>query len=243
MMTYEACERMRTMLAYSDHETEFRQLLQRANRANVSFYPIDARGLVVFDTPIELGVPPAVDRAWLTHRYEGLRTMALQTDGEAVLDTNDVSGAMQKVFADIGSYYLLGYYSTNAKLDGRFRRIRVEVKRDDVQGPGQARLPRADRERSARRRRVDRSAGRQTRAAPDRDPRPRCARAGARQPCRCAFRPSADAARFAPSSRSIRQPPNSLNGCPAARCGLTFEPERVTGSSSVAQPQTLTKAD
>ena len=133
MMTYEACERMRTMLAYSDHETEFRQLLQRANRANVSFYPIDARGLVVFDTPIELGVPPNVDRAWLTHRYEGLRTMALQTDGEAVLDTNDISGKMQKVFADVGSYYLLGYYSTNSKLDGRFRRIRVEVKRDEVQ--------------------------------------------------------------------------------------------------------------
>ena len=47
-----------TMLAYSDHEFEFRELLQRANRANVSFYPIDARGLVVFDTPIEWGVPP-----------------------------------------------------------------------------------------------------------------------------------------------------------------------------------------
>ena len=78
------------------------------------------------------GKPVRFDRAWLTHRYEGLRTMALQTDGEAVLDTNNVSGAMQKVFADVGSYYLLGYYSTNPKLDGRFRRIRVEVKREDV---------------------------------------------------------------------------------------------------------------
>jgi VWFA-related protein len=132
MMNYEACERLRTMLAYSDHDTEFRMLLQRANRANVSFYPIDARGLVVFDTPIELGVPVNVDREWLTHRYEGLRTMASQTDGEAVLNTNDVSGAMRKIFADVGSYYLLGYYSTNPKLDGRFRRIRVEVKRPDV---------------------------------------------------------------------------------------------------------------
>ena len=60
--TTEACDRQRTMLAYSDHEMEFRELLQRANRANVSFYPIDARGLVVFDTPIEWGVPPSVDR-------------------------------------------------------------------------------------------------------------------------------------------------------------------------------------
>ena len=128
--TMEACDRQRTMLAYIDHEVEFRELLQRANRANVSFYPIDARGLVVFDTPIQWGVPPAVDAAWLRNRYDNLRMMAAQTDGETVLNTNDVSGAMQKVFADVGSYYLLSYYSTNPKLDGRFRRIRVEVKRD-----------------------------------------------------------------------------------------------------------------
>jgi hypothetical protein len=130
------------MLAYSDHEMEFRQLLQRANRANVSFYPIDARGLVVFDTPIDATgtvvngrvvdgpLPPKADADFLRNRYDSLRDMALQTDGQAVLDTNDVSGAMRKIFADVGSYYLLGYYSTNAKLDGRFRRIRVEVKRD-----------------------------------------------------------------------------------------------------------------
>ena len=129
----EACERMRTMLAYIDHDVDFRQLLQRANRANVSFYPIDARGLIVFDTPIEWGVPPSVDSAWLRKRHDDLRMMADQTDGDAVLDTGNLSGAMQKLFADVGSYYLLSYYSTNQKLDGRFRRIRVEVKRDDLE--------------------------------------------------------------------------------------------------------------
>ena len=130
--TREACDRQRTMLEYIDHEVDFRQLLQRANRANVSFYPIDARGLVVFDTPINWGVPPSLDAAWLRDRYDDLRMMALQTDGQVVLNTNDVAGAMQKMLADTGSYYLLSYYSTNQKLDGRFRRIRVEVKRPDV---------------------------------------------------------------------------------------------------------------
>jgi VWFA-related protein len=131
-MTLEQCDRLRTMLAYSDHEVEFRQLLQRANRANVSFYPIDARGLVAFDTPIDAPLPPKRDADVLRARYDYLRDMASQTDGQVVLSTNDVSSAMQKVFADVGSYYLLGYYSTNTKLDGRFRRIRVEVKRDSV---------------------------------------------------------------------------------------------------------------
>ena len=76
IMTYEACERMRTMLAYSDHATEFRQLLQRANRANVSFYPIDARGLVVFDEPIGPAPPPppSVDAERLRGRRDALRS-------------------------------------------------------------------------------------------------------------------------------------------------------------------------
>jgi len=50
--SYQACERQRAMLADIDHLLFFRTLLQRANRANVSFYPIDPRGLPVFDTPI-----------------------------------------------------------------------------------------------------------------------------------------------------------------------------------------------
>jgi hypothetical protein len=40
---------------------------------------------------------------------------------------------MQKVVADLSHYYLLGYYSTNTKLDGRYRRIRVRVKRPGLE--------------------------------------------------------------------------------------------------------------
>lgn len=130
----EACDRERVMLAFIDHELKFREILQRANRANVSFYPIDARGLVVFDQPTRFDLPPSVDAAWLRDRHNDLRDMAAQTDGQAVLDsTNDIAGAMQKIFADVGSYYLASYYSSNQKLDGRFRRVRVEVKRDQAE--------------------------------------------------------------------------------------------------------------
>jgi VWFA-related protein len=131
--SFQACERQRAMLANVDHLTDFRTLLQRANRANVSFYPIDARGLIVFDQPTRFDLPPSVDQAWLRKRHEDLRMMAAQTDGLVVLDsTNDIAGAMRRIFADVGSYYLLGYYSSNTRLDGKFRRIRVEVKRPDV---------------------------------------------------------------------------------------------------------------
>ena len=132
--SFQACERQRAMLANVDHLLDFRSLLQRANRANVSFYPIDARGLIVFDQPTRFDLPPSVDRDFLRKRHDDLRTMALQTDGLAVLDsTNDIAGAMRRIFSDVGSYYLLGYYSSNTRLDGKFRRIRVEVKRPDVE--------------------------------------------------------------------------------------------------------------
>ena len=129
---FDACERERVMLAFIDHQIQFRETLQRANRANVSFYPIDARGLIVFDSPISAPLPPALDRAVLNNRWDNLRQMAAQTDGVAILDQTNFGPVMQRMFADVGSYYLLRYYSSNPKLDGRFRRITVNVKRPGV---------------------------------------------------------------------------------------------------------------
>jgi VWFA-related protein len=134
--SFDACERERVMLSYIDHELEVRQMAQRANRANVSFYPLDPRGLVVFDDSIGGAFKPSSpteDRARLANRQDGLRTLAEQTDGAWILNTNDTAGALTRILADTNSYYLLSYYSTNPKLDGRFRRIAVRVKRPDVE--------------------------------------------------------------------------------------------------------------
>lgn len=121
------CDRIQSMLSMADHRREFLELLQAANRANVSFYPIDTRGLIVCDNPE--CASQAADSAMWRERRNHLYDMAAQTDGQAVIDAGDVGKTMQKIFADVGSYYLLSYYSTNQKLDGRFRRIRVEVAR------------------------------------------------------------------------------------------------------------------
>jgi len=240
-MTYEACERLRTMLAYSDHETVFRQLLQRANRANVSFYPVDARGLVVFDTPIELGVPPYVDQAWLNKRYDDLRTMASQTDGEAILNASDVSKSVQKVFADVGSYYLLGYYSTNGKLDGRFRRIRVEVKREGVDvrsRPGY--LAPTESEARAAGVAIERAGAKPS-------PPPTVTRAlDALAPARGNLPVRVQAVGGRSSIRAIVELDPATAKLPEWLSGgtlrLTFEPERMTGVSGTGPSQTVTRA-
>jgi hypothetical protein len=68
----------------------------------------------------------------LKGRLESLRVLALNTDGIAVVDTNDLDRGLKRIADDLTSYYLLGYYSTNAKLDGGFRSIKVRVTRPGV---------------------------------------------------------------------------------------------------------------
>ncbi len=136
--TYDRCEADRGKLAELDDWQKFQDLLDRANRANVSFYPIDSRGLpaadtqIYEDTPTTVGVPVYLDKAMLTTRIENLRTLADATDGLAVVENNNLERGIHRIVDDLTSYYLLGYYSTNAKLDGRFRSIKVRVKRSGV---------------------------------------------------------------------------------------------------------------
>ena len=132
---FSSCERERSMLAFVDHGLELRQMAQRANRANVSFYAIDPRGLTAFDDSIGPLRPagPVEDRVRLSSRQGGLRELALNTDGAVVLDTNGVKAGVARMMADLSSYYVMQYYSTNSTLDGRFRSIAVRVKRTGVQ--------------------------------------------------------------------------------------------------------------
>jgi hypothetical protein len=134
------CDADRMRLARLDNDQQFRELLNAANRANASFYPIDPRGLAVFDTPMMRQdvpgppppiVPPSVDQAMLRGRINSLRTLAEATDGIAIVDSNDLERGLRRVVDDLSSYYLIGYYSTG-KLDGKFHPISVRVKRPGV---------------------------------------------------------------------------------------------------------------
>jgi VWFA-related protein len=127
------CERDRQTLAHTDIFQEYQDLIDVANRSNVSFYPVDSRGLAASDTP--MGGPersPAYEIQRVRRRVEGLQTLAVDTDGIAVINTNDIDTGLKRIVADMSSYYLVGYYTKNAKLDGRFRKITVRVKRPGV---------------------------------------------------------------------------------------------------------------
>jgi VWFA-related protein len=128
------CEADRLALASLDHTQRLREITDDANRGNVTFYPVYARGLVAFDAPIGPEKPPSIreDQANLRVKQDGLRFLADNTDGTSIVNTNNIDGMLQRIVDDLSSYYLFGYYSTNTKLDGRFRNITVRVSRPGV---------------------------------------------------------------------------------------------------------------
>ncbi len=131
----DSCDRERLRLAADDLQMDFRDLLQRANRANISFYTVDPRGLTVFDEDLSTRRATDIggDRERLANRQNSLRELAENTDGVALVNTSGLEAALARMLDDIGTYYLLGYYSTNTKLDGKFRKITVRSKRPGVQ--------------------------------------------------------------------------------------------------------------
>ena len=124
----------------TDNQVELRAAVNAAVRANVAIYPVDARGLqaIVPGGSARQGsrgglsafTGSAVGHQFstLAAQQETLTTLAADTGGPAFLDSNDFGEAFGKVTADISSYYILGYASTNGDKDGRYRRITVRLR-------------------------------------------------------------------------------------------------------------------
>jgi VWFA-related protein len=124
----------------TDNQIELRAAVNAAVRANVTIYPVDARGLqaVVPGGSARQGSRGGVGAfsgqavgqqfGSLIAQQETLTTLASDTGGRAFLDSNDFGEAFAQVERDISSYYIIGYASTNANRDGRYRRITVRVK-------------------------------------------------------------------------------------------------------------------
>ncbi len=58
-----------------------------------------------------------------------LRALAEETNGYAAVNSNDFTGAFDRIVRDNSSYYVLAYYPPSSRRDGRFHRIQVRVSR------------------------------------------------------------------------------------------------------------------
>jgi VWFA-related protein len=125
-----------------DNQAQLRATVNAAIRGNVAFYPVDARGLVA-SAPLGdatqaspggqgmySGSSQRTAQANFQGQQETLYALAADTGGKALLDQNDLALGIRQAQRDISSYYILGYYSSNSALDGKYRRIKVQVGRD-----------------------------------------------------------------------------------------------------------------
>src|ERR1700677_261939 len=123
-----------------ENRTQLRAATDAANRADVSIYSIDSRGL--------FAVPPGGDTttnaATGTSMFTGasvfhqtdqredsrdtLATLSTDTGGKAFFDLGDLSDAFPKIQQENGGYYLIAYnLGAEVKRDGRWRSIHVKV--------------------------------------------------------------------------------------------------------------------
>jgi VWFA-related protein len=122
-----------------DNRSQLRATTDAANRANMSIYTVDSRGLLAEIPGGDASVGAASGNAMYTgaavfqqsgarqDSRETLATLASDTGGRSFFDLGDLGQAFHSVQADTDGYYLLGYYSANAQHDGRWRAIRVKV--------------------------------------------------------------------------------------------------------------------
>jgi VWFA-related protein len=124
-----------------ENRTALRAATDAANRADVSIYSIDARGLFAAAPGGDVTANAATGTSMFsgasvfhqTDQREGTRdtlaTLSSDTGGKAFFDLGDLSEAFPKIQADNSGYYLVGYYlPAGIKRDGRWHSIRVKVK-------------------------------------------------------------------------------------------------------------------
>jgi VWFA-related protein len=122
-----------------DNQAQLHATIDAAIRAGVSFWPIDARGLVAGaplgdatqGSPGNIGMYSGTAAQASTNNFQQsqdtLYALAGDTGGKALLDYNDLTKGIVQAQQSISNYYILGYYTTNTNLDGKFRKVKISV--------------------------------------------------------------------------------------------------------------------
>jgi VWFA-related protein len=122
-----------------DNQAQLHATINAAIRAGVSFWPIDARGLVA-QAPLGdatrgsqggagmyTGAIATALAQYFQRSQDTLWSLASDTGGKALLDYNDLTRGIIQAQQAISSYYIIGYYTTNQAQDGKFRRVKVTL--------------------------------------------------------------------------------------------------------------------
>ncbi len=97
------------------------QSFKKAAKANVNIYTLDVCGL---RAPTARTCLPGLE-------VDYLQQLAAATGGKSATNMNDLGPAVDSIFAENASFYIVGYHSTKPQLDGKFRRLTVAVNNPD----------------------------------------------------------------------------------------------------------------
>lgn len=127
-----------------DNQAQLHATENAAIRAGVSFWPLDARGLVALaplgnanqGTPGGAGMYNGNSAGAMIGNFQQsqdtLWSLASDTGGKAFLDSNDLVAGIVKAQKSVSSYYIIGYYTSNQNLDGKFRRVKITLNNNTV---------------------------------------------------------------------------------------------------------------
>ncbi|HVH86911.1 MAG TPA: VWA domain-containing protein [Terriglobales bacterium] len=122
-----------------NNQAQLQATINSAIRSGVSFWAVDARGLVAEaplgdatrGSPGNVGMYSGSAALALTSNFQQsqdtLYALASDTGGKALLDNNDLAQAILRAEQSVSSYYIIGYYTSNTAQDGKFRRIKISL--------------------------------------------------------------------------------------------------------------------
>jgi VWFA-related protein len=123
----------------NDNQAQLHATVDAAVKAGLSFWPIDARGLVAQaplgdatqgssgNSGMYNGTAAQATNDRLQQSQDTLYSLAADTGGKAFFDNNDLAAGIVRAQRAISDYYLIGYYTTNTTQNGRFRKIKISL--------------------------------------------------------------------------------------------------------------------
>jgi VWFA-related protein len=103
-------------------QDDYRETLWFAHRANVNIYTVSSRFNAINITGNSGSYRPS----------DSLKTLAEETGGIYIGGTNTFAADLDQLFLENGTYYLVGYQTSNPAMDGKYRKLSVKVNVPDA---------------------------------------------------------------------------------------------------------------
>lgn len=127
-----------------ENQASLTSAVNAAVRGNLSIYSVDTRGLQAISplgdaTAGSLRGINAYNGVAVQNNFdtnfntqEVMASLSDDTGGKALFDSNDFSSAFKRIQEDTSAYYVLGFFSTDTRRDGRYRNLTIKVDRGGV---------------------------------------------------------------------------------------------------------------